>query len=188
MKRYSHEGPNALLEHVVLSTQVHTEVEALDSAAEDPLLFQVCKHAPCDRARLIAGRPHLDALAQRVHLIRALLHLVPATRLHLGHVPCEIPRRHRLCRLHNACDGRRVASFADTLPLTRGLMGLIYDRETVVGASVRIEAEADGEAFRGARQPFAITLAEDAAQRVALSWLYFYAVLQKRFYFQYTLA
>ena len=67
-------------------------------------------------------------------------------------------------------------------------MGLIYDRETVVGASVRIEAEADGESFRSARQPLAITLAEDAAQRVALSWLYFYAVLQKRFHFQYTLA
>ena len=66
MKRYSPECPNALLEHAVLCTQVHTEVEALDSAAEDPLLFQVCKHAPCDRARLIAGRPHLDALAQRI--------------------------------------------------------------------------------------------------------------------------
>ena len=169
MKRYSHEGPNALLEHAVLSTQVHTEVEALDSAAEDPLLFQVCKHAPGNGSSLVTCSASLYAFAERIHFVRALFQLVTATWLEFDDVAREVARGHRLRSLHCAGNRQDVAATSHALAFARRLVGLRHYGKAVVRPSVRIEAKSNSKATGCASEPPIVALAQDAAQRVALA-------------------
>ena len=119
-----------------------------------------------------------------MHLVRALLQVVSATRRGFRDVPSEVARGHRLCSLHCAGNRQDVAATINALTFARRLVGLSHDGGAVVWPSVRVETEGNSKATGFAGEPLIVALAQDAAQRVALA-LFGLGKLVHRFFWKY---
>ena len=106
-----------------------------------------------------------------MHLVRALLQLVSATRLDFRDVPSEVARVHRLRSLHRAGNRQDVAATINALTFARRRVGLRHDGEAIVWPSVRVDTAGNSKATGCAGEPLIVALAQDAAQRVALTSL-----------------